>query len=263
MNLKQRYQQFKEWQQQPYQVAPLSQEEHTCATCGTTYQGNYCPRCGQSYRIGRYSLKSAMLLLLDVWGLGNRGMFRSIRDLLLRPGYMIRDYLGGMQMAYFPPFKMFFLLATLSLLVNSGFNIKGENKFEEVMESYQADFDKDIQKENEKLLELQERIEEVNNTINYQKVQLSETNAALEKRNVEINSLMSAMMQYTSNFDVNEDMKCLIRNIREIKCASLVAFYIEKDVCLNDDPLFEYESNENYISIIFDKCCRPSGSQQQ
>lgn len=106
----------------------------------------------------------------------------------------------------------------------------------------------DIQKENEKLLELQERIEEVNNTINYQKVQLSETNAALEKRNVEINSLMSAMMQYTSNFDVNEDMKCLIRNIREIKCASLVAFYIEKDVCLNDDPLFEYESNENYIS---------------
>ena len=148
MNLKQRYQQFKEWQQQPYQVAPLSQEEHTCATCGTTYQGNYCPRCGQSYRIGRYSLKSAMLLLLDVWGLGNRGMFRSIRDLLLRPGYMIRDYLGGMQMAYFPPFKMFFLLATLSLLVDSGFNIKGENKFEEVMESYQADFDKDIQKEN-------------------------------------------------------------------------------------------------------------------
>jgi len=148
MNLKQRYQQFKEWQQQPYQVAPLSQEEHTCATCGTTYQGNYCPRCGQSYRIGRYSLKSAMLLLLDVWGLGNRGMFRSIRDLLLRPGYMIRDYLGGMQMAYFPPFKMFFLLATLSLLVDSGFNIKGENKFEEVMESYQADFDKDIQKKN-------------------------------------------------------------------------------------------------------------------
>ena len=127
MNLKQRYQQFKEWQQQPYQVAPLSQEEHTCATCGTTYQGNYCPRCGQSYRIGRYSLKSAMLLLLDVWGLGNRGMFRSIRDLLLRPGYMIRDYLSGMQMAYFPPFKMFFLVVALSVFVDSGFNIKNLN----------------------------------------------------------------------------------------------------------------------------------------
>ena len=140
MNLKQKCREFKEWQQRPYQVAPLSQQEHTCTTCGTTFQGNYCPRCGQSGRIGRYSLKAAFLLFLDVWGLGNRGMFRSIRDLLLRPGYMIRDYLGGMQMAYFPPFKMFFLLATLSLLVSSGFNIKGENQLSKAIESYEKSY---------------------------------------------------------------------------------------------------------------------------
>jgi hypothetical protein len=55
-------------------------------------------------------------------------MFRSIRDLILRPGYMIRDYLRGMQMAYFTPFKMFFLLCTLSLIVDTGFNIQGINR---------------------------------------------------------------------------------------------------------------------------------------
>ena len=44
-----------------------------------------------------------------------------MRDMLLRPGYMIRDYLNGMQAGYFSPFKMFFLLATLSLLVENGF----------------------------------------------------------------------------------------------------------------------------------------------
>jgi len=59
---------------------------------------------------------------------GNRGMFRSIRDLIFRPGYMIRDYLRGMQMAYFPPFKMFFLLIALSLVVDSGLNIQGINR---------------------------------------------------------------------------------------------------------------------------------------
>ena len=144
MNLKEKYRVFKEWQQRPYQVAPLTQEEHTCATCGTSYQGNYCPRCGQSSRIGRYSLKTAFLLFLDVWGLGNRGMFRSIRDLLLRPGYMIRDYLGGMQMAYFPPFKMFFLLATLSILVNGGLNIRGENQLVKVVQTYERSIDMDI-----------------------------------------------------------------------------------------------------------------------
>ena len=125
---KEQYRQFKEWQHQPHQVAPLSEEEHECATCGTRFEGNYCPRCGQSARIGRYSFKKAFLLFLDVWGVGNRGMFRSIRDLLFRPGYMIRDYLRGMQMAYFPPFKMFFLLFTLTILVESGLNIQGINR---------------------------------------------------------------------------------------------------------------------------------------
>ena len=127
-NLQNRYKRYREWKLEPHQVAPLSEEQHECATCGTHYEGNYCPRCGQSARIGRYSFKKAILLFLDVWGLGNRGMFRSIRDLILRPGYMIRDYLRGMQMAYFPPFKMFFLLLALWLVVDSGLNIQFVNR---------------------------------------------------------------------------------------------------------------------------------------
>ena len=134
MEKKEKYRQFRKWQHQPHQVAPLSEEMHECSTCGTHFQGNYCPRCGQSARIGRYSFKKAFLLFLDVWGVGNRGMFRSIRDLILRPGYMIRDYLRGMQMAYFPPFKMLFLLCTLSIVVDSGLNIKGVNLFKEEQE---------------------------------------------------------------------------------------------------------------------------------
>ena len=134
--LKEKYRQFREWQQRPYQVKPLSDDGHVCPTCGTQFEGNYCPRCGQSSKIGRYSFKNAFLLFLDVWGLGNRGMFRTIRDLILRPGYMIRDYLQGMQMAYFPPFKLFFLLIALSLLVESGLNVKGVNRFEESMEMF-------------------------------------------------------------------------------------------------------------------------------
>jgi len=113
---------FRIWQRRPYQVAPLSDHSHQCSSCATSFQGNFCPRCGQSAQIGRFSFKKSFLLFLDVWGLGNRGMFRTIRDLMFRPGYMIRDYLRGMQSAYFPPFKMFFLLAALALVVQHGFN---------------------------------------------------------------------------------------------------------------------------------------------
>lgn len=140
-----RYDRFRQWQEAPYRVKGMTDEEHDCPTCGRHYVGNYCPQCGQSSTIGRYSFKKALLLYLDVWGLGNRGMFRSLRDLLLRPGYMIRDYLEGMQMAYFPPFKMLFLLLALSLLVNSGENIRGENRIKDTQETYERDYKKSLE----------------------------------------------------------------------------------------------------------------------
>ena len=114
---------FRIWQHRPYQLKPLSTEKHVCFSCKTEFEGNYCPRCGQAAGVGRFSFKKAILLFLDVWGVGNRGMFRSIRDLMLRLGYMIRDYLSGMQSAYFPPFKMFFLLTALGLLVQHGLSL--------------------------------------------------------------------------------------------------------------------------------------------
>ena len=160
------YRKFKEWKLQPHQVAPLSEEQHECTTCGTHYQGNYCPRCGQSAKIGRYSFRNAFMLFLDVWGLGNRGMLRSIRDLVLRPGYMIRDYLRGMQMAYFPPFQMYFLLFALSLLVDTGLNIKGINRMEqqekrltEITVSFKADNKQDEDQEKKGTQKTDEELE--------------------------------------------------------------------------------------------------------
>lgn len=120
------------WQHRPHELAPNDELIHTCQSCGTIFQGNYCPRCGQSSKIGRFSFKTAFLLFLDVWGMGNRGMFRSIRDLMLRPGYMIRDYLIGRQSAYFPPFKMFFILTAFELLLSHGFNLGLDEMKQEV-----------------------------------------------------------------------------------------------------------------------------------
>jgi hypothetical protein len=128
-DLVEKWKAFCEWQRRPSRIPQMTEEHHRCCTCGQKYQGNYCPCCGQSARIGRYSFKNALLLFFDVWGMGNRGMFRTLRDLILRPGYLIRDYVSGMQMAYFPPFKLLFLLTAFSLVIQSGANLKGENYF--------------------------------------------------------------------------------------------------------------------------------------
>lgn len=115
---------FHIWQLRPAKITPLSEAVNTCASCGTEFQGNYCPRCGQSASVRRFSLRKTILLFLDEWGLGNRNLlFRCLRDLMLRPGYMIRDYLSGMQSAYFSPFKLFFLLTAISLIVEQGLKL--------------------------------------------------------------------------------------------------------------------------------------------
>ena len=129
-NLVEKWKAFCEWQRRPSRIPQMVEDHHRCCTCGQEFQGSYCPCCGQSARIGRYSFKNALLLFLDVWGMGNRGMFRTLRDLILRPGYMIRDYISGMQMAYFPPFKLLFLLTALLLIVDSGVNLKGKNRYD-------------------------------------------------------------------------------------------------------------------------------------
>lgn len=114
---------FHMWQHRPYEVAPLKNETHTCASCKTVFTGNYCPRCGQAAEVGRFSFKKTVMMFLDLWAIGNRSMLRTIRDLILRPGYMIRDYISGMRSAYFPPFQMFCLLATFSLIVEQGIDL--------------------------------------------------------------------------------------------------------------------------------------------
>lgn len=186
---------FRIWQRRPHEVAPLSDTAHECASCKTVFQGNYCPRCGQSAGIGRFSFKRAFLLFLDVWGMGNRSMFRSLRDLMLRPGYMIRDYLRGMQSAYFPPFKMFFLLTALAFVVEHGFSLgldekdaaTDEPKTEQVeeMSEYNEDATDDQLTVNKKKVE---------SRMHYIGAKFAKSMNALSKKNPAIFVLMALVM---------------------------------------------------------------------
>lgn len=92
-------------------------ETLVCQHCGMEYTGAFCPKCGMPARWKRFNWKLLFLNFMDIWGLGNRPMFRTIRDLFWRPGYMIRDYLRGHHLSYFPPFKMLAVWTVLLLFM--------------------------------------------------------------------------------------------------------------------------------------------------
>lgn len=108
---------FAAWQRRGVEAAPLSQDAHECLNCHTAYTGNFCPRCGQSAAVCRFTFRHALSKTLEVWGLGNRSLPRTLWHLICRPGYMIGDYLEGRQTPYFPPVKMLFLVTAAFIVV--------------------------------------------------------------------------------------------------------------------------------------------------
>lgn len=101
---------------------PLSPEESTCLNCGTTFTGNYCPRCSQSRKTRRFQMKNIFQNILSGFFNIDNGFGRTVTDLLYRPGYMIRDFLSGRRAEQFRPFQTLFILAALYFMV---FQISG------------------------------------------------------------------------------------------------------------------------------------------
>jgi len=106
-------------QQSRASIIPVVDDtQRTCTNCGTEYVGRMCPQCGQAGTWTRYTWQQAMLNFLDIWGLGNRPIFRTMKELSWRPGYMVRDYLNGHRNFYFPPFKLLAIMVVLLFLTS-------------------------------------------------------------------------------------------------------------------------------------------------
>lgn len=74
----------------------------TCANCGRTFIGDYCPGCGQRAEPALsilHILGGFVRELVDT----ERGLWRTFRDLTLRPGTAVQDYLTGTRRPFTSP----------------------------------------------------------------------------------------------------------------------------------------------------------------
>lgn len=138
-------------------IPKIDNTQRTCSNCGTDYVGRVCPQCGQAGTWTRYTWQQAMLNFLDIWGLGNRPIFRTMKELSWRPGYMVRDYLNGHRNFYFPPFKLLAIMVVFLFLTSQLTNESQTSVFEtlsklervdsvyHVGESFKLDVNKDDQ----------------------------------------------------------------------------------------------------------------------
>ena len=118
MNIKKTYQRFRHWQLDPTDNEFSSHDTQHCNNCGHEFVGNYCPYCSQKSGLGPITWRSVGMSVAEVWGMHNRSLLFSLVQLLLRPGFMIGDYISGKRQVSFPPVKMLAIIAVIGVIVD-------------------------------------------------------------------------------------------------------------------------------------------------
>ena len=104
---------FREWKQKPTDFSLSSNEVQHCHNCDRDFTGNYCPYCSQKAGEGPIGWDSVRKSVMEIWGLGSRSLPQTIGRLILRPGYLIGDYIDGRRQVSFPPVKMLFIVSVV------------------------------------------------------------------------------------------------------------------------------------------------------
>ncbi len=108
-----------------------SSNHHVCGNCDTSYEGNYCPECGQSKTdINRPFSVLLVDLLGNMYAFDTR-LLKTLKSVLYKPGELAIDYVAGRRVRYMPPFRLyvfFSLIFFLLLSFYSNHTIKVGNK---------------------------------------------------------------------------------------------------------------------------------------
>jgi hypothetical protein len=94
----------------------------TCPNCAAelTPDYTYCPQCGQKAHLHRFSWHEISHEAVHAVTHADKGVFKLIKDLAIRPGVVAREYvLEGKRKRHFNPFTFLTLVLGLALTVNA------------------------------------------------------------------------------------------------------------------------------------------------
>lgn len=88
-----------------------------CKNCTQLVDGNYCKHCGQSTGVSRINFSGFLNDVSDSVFQINRGFFYSLKELFVRPGHTIREYLEGKRKKHFKPIGYVLILSTIYFFI--------------------------------------------------------------------------------------------------------------------------------------------------
>lgn len=133
------------------QAEPQPERKTTkCLNCGTEFERNFCPECGQSADTGRFTMRFIFENLIAAFTSKDGGIWFTLKSLFTRPGAMVVELLNGKRRSYFSPFPMLFFVLTVYILLFTFTGSRGdiqeiEQKIKESEITIESDMDEKTQ----------------------------------------------------------------------------------------------------------------------
>lgn len=89
-----------------------------CKNCKETFEGNFCSHCGQSAKVNEINFKYLLNEIPNSIFQVDRGYFFTVKELFIRPGYSIREFIGGKRKSHFKPLSFLILTSAVYVLLN-------------------------------------------------------------------------------------------------------------------------------------------------
>lgn len=89
----------------------------TCKNCGHRFEGKFCNNCGQTADTNRINYHDLRHQLTHSLFHIDAGLLYTSKQLFIRPGHAIREYLDGKRVNHIKPLSYILILAGFYILV--------------------------------------------------------------------------------------------------------------------------------------------------
>ena len=91
-------------------------QDSTCLNCGATVEERYCSRCGQENIEVKESFGHLFKHFFEDITHFDSKLFITLKDLIIKPGFLTREYLEGRRVKYLHPIKMYVFISFIYFL---------------------------------------------------------------------------------------------------------------------------------------------------
>lgn len=88
-----------------------------CKNCGHSIDGNFCSHCGQNSKVGRINFPNFLNQVSESILQIDKGFFFTLKELFVRPGNSLKEFLSGRRKNHFKPIAYALTLSTLYFLL--------------------------------------------------------------------------------------------------------------------------------------------------